>query len=160
MSKQKGFTLIELAVAIGILAVLAGVAVPSFISWLHSGRLRNSGVNLVADIEMAKMRAIRENTFVAVQFTAGRYSIFVDNGTGGGVAGDWVRNGSEVLVLDRALPAGVRIDLASLTLPGARVRFNGRGLPPDLAATEIIALVNHTGRKQIALNRLGKMEGS
>jgi hypothetical protein len=40
------------------------------------------------------------------------------------------------------------------------VRFNGRGLPPDLAATEIIALVNHTGRKQIALNRLGKMEGS
>ena len=111
---------------------MATVTMPSFLSWLTAHRLRGASINLMADMEMAKIRAIRENTFVAVQFGADKYRIFIDDGSGGGVAGDWIQNGSERLVIDRALPAGVSIPLAELTLANQRVRFTSRGLPADL----------------------------
>jgi hypothetical protein len=34
-------------------------------------------------MEMAKIRAIRENSFVAVQFGVDKYRIFIDDGSGG-----------------------------------------------------------------------------
>jgi prepilin-type N-terminal cleavage/methylation domain-containing protein len=124
MRRNSGFTAYELAVTLAIVAVLATVTMPSFLSWLTAHRLRGASINLMADMEMAKIRAIRENTFVAVQFGVDKYRIFVDNGSGGGVAGDWVQNGAELLVIDRPLPTGVSIPLAELALDG-----NGYGSP-------------------------------
>lgn len=154
-SNKNGFTTLELAVAIAILAIMASVALPSLSKWQNSYRLRGAAVNLVGDLEMAKIRAIRENSSVAVLFNADSYRIFVDNGAGGGTAGDWIRNGDEALVQYRDLPAGVTIDLTDLTLADDRLRFNGRGQPPDVVATETIPLQNKVGRKNVTLNRLG-----
>jgi prepilin-type N-terminal cleavage/methylation domain-containing protein len=154
-SQNGGFSVVELAVAIAIAAILAGFALPSFVSWQNSSRLRGAAVNLVGDLEMAKIRAIRENSQVVAQFRAEGYTIFVDNGAGGGTAGDWVRNGAEPFVQDRQLPGGVTVDLASLTLADDRLRFNGKGQPPDVAAGETIPLQNKVGRKSVTLSRLG-----
>jgi prepilin-type N-terminal cleavage/methylation domain-containing protein len=150
-----GFTILELVVAIAIAAIMAGFAVPSIANWQHKSRLRGAAVNLVGDLEMAKIRAIRENSSVAVLFNAESYSMFVDNGAGGGTAGDWVPNGDEALILYRELPAGVTINLTDLTPADDRLRFNGRGQPPDVVATETIPLQNKVGRKNVTLNRLG-----
>ncbi len=152
---NRGFTILELAVAIAIAAILAGFALPSYVNWQNSSRLRGAAVNLVGDLEMAKIRAIRENSQVVAQFRAEGYTIFVDNGAGGGTPGDWVRNGAEPLVQNRKLPGGVTVDLAGLTLADDRLRFNGKGQPPDLAAVETIPLQNKAGRKNLTLNRLG-----
>jgi len=159
MRRNSGFSLYELMVVIAIIAILAAVTTPSFMSWLTTHRLRGASINLIADMEMAKIRAIRENTFVAVQFGTNHYRIFVDNGSGGGVAGDWIQNGSERLVIDRPLPAGVSIPLGpgGLTLANQRVRFTSRGLPADLLNAELIPLVNSAGRKDIRLNRLSRL---
>jgi prepilin-type N-terminal cleavage/methylation domain-containing protein len=159
MRRNSGFTAYELAVTLAIVAVMATVTMPSFLSWLTAHRLRGAAINLMADMEMAKIRAIRENTFVAVQFGVDKYRIFVDNGSGGGVAGDWVQNGDERLVIDRPLPVGVSIPLGELTLANQRIRFTGRGLPADPlnANPELIPLVNRAGRKDIGLNRLGRL---
>jgi len=157
MRRNSGFTAYELAVTLAIVAIMATVTMPSFLSWLTAHRLRGASINLMADMEMAKIRAIRENTFVAVQFAADKYRIFIDNGSGGGVAGDWIQNGSERLVIDRPLPAGVTIP-AEITLAQQRVRFTSRGLPADLLnAEELIPLVNRAGRRDIWLNRLGRL---
>jgi prepilin-type N-terminal cleavage/methylation domain-containing protein len=152
---NNGFTMLELAVGIAIVAIMASLALPSFVKWQSSYRLRGAAVNLVGDLEMAKIRAIRENSSVAVLFNADSYRIFVDNGSGGGTAGDWVRNGDEALILYRELPAGVTINLTDLTPADDRLRFNGRGQPPDVAAIETIPLQNKVGRKNVTLNRLG-----
>ena len=40
MQKRSGFTLIELAVVIVLLTILAGVGVPNFLSWLPKYRLK------------------------------------------------------------------------------------------------------------------------
>jgi type IV fimbrial biogenesis protein FimT len=151
----KGFNVLELVIAIAITAILASVALPSFISWQRSHRLSGAATNLMADLEAAKMRAVRENSFVAVLFSENSYTIFIDNGTGGGVAGDWIRNGQEALVQQRTLPTGVRIPMADLTLADQRVRFNGRGLPLDVAGVETIPLESDVSRKNISLTRLG-----
>ena len=156
MRRNSGFTLYEMMVVIAIIGVLAAITMPSFLSWLTAHRLRGASINLIADMEMAKIRAIRENTFVAVQFGTNQYRIFVDNGSGGGVAGDWIQNGTERLVIDRPLPAGVSIP-PELTLANQRVRFTSRGLPADLLNAVSIPLVNPTGRRDIGLNRLGRL---
>jgi prepilin-type N-terminal cleavage/methylation domain-containing protein len=156
-SIDAGFSLIELVVAMAVVALLAGFAVPSFLSWQISHRLRGAATNLVGDLEMAKIRAIRENTFVAVIFSQDSYSIFVDNGEGGGSAGDWTRNGMEALVQHRWLPSGVTIDLTGITLPDSRVRFNGKGFPLGVTLPETIPIVNASGRKSVALTRLGSV---
>lgn len=157
MPSNKGFSVIELVIAIAVVAILASVALPSFISWQRSHRLRGAATNLMADLEAAKMRAVRENSFVAVLFSGDSYTIFVDNGAGGGVAGDWTRNGGEALVQQRSLPPGVNIPVADLTLADKRVRFNGRGLPLDVDAFETIPLENAVVRKNISLTRLGNV---
>jgi prepilin-type N-terminal cleavage/methylation domain-containing protein len=158
MKNAPGFTLMELMVTIAIAAILSGIAIPSFVAWLNSNRLRGATLNLVADIGMAKMRAIRENSSVVVQLAADGYTIFIDNGAGAGVVGDGVRNGDEALIQSRTLPAGVSITLTDINLPNARVRFNSRGMPLDNAATEIIPVVNRVGRKNLELNRLGMLK--
>jgi type IV fimbrial biogenesis protein FimT len=158
MRKNSGFSAFELAVALAIVAIIAAFAMPQYLNWLRSYRLRGAATNLVADIEMAKIRAIRENSFVAVQFFADSYTIFVDNGEPSGTSGDWMRNGGEAVLREREMPAGVRIDLGGLTFDEDRTRFNGRGVPPDIAGPETIPITNSIDTKQITINRLGYMD--
>jgi type IV fimbrial biogenesis protein FimT len=156
-ARPAGFSLLEVMVAVGVAAVLAGLAVPALITWKQDRQLRGAATNLAADLGLAKMRAIRENAFVAVIFTAGGYTIFVDNGAGSGDAGDWVRSGDEALVQQRTFSPGVGVRMTDLTLPGNRLRFNGRGFPMDVAGVELIPIENGRGRKNITLTRLGNV---
>lgn len=156
-SACKGFSIMELVVIFAAVAILAAVALPSFISWQRSNRLSGAATNLMADLEAAKMRAVRDNAFVAVVFSTNGYTIFVDNGVGGGVAGDWIRNGQEAVVQQRSLPSGVNIRMADVTLADKRLRFNGRGLPMDVGAFETIPLVNAIKQKNVSLTRLGNV---
>ena len=157
MRNRSGFSAFELACALAIMAVIAALVMPQYLKWLRAYRLRGATTNLVSDLEMAKIRAIRENAFVAVEFESDRYTIFVDNGEPSGTSGDWEHNGDEVVLRDRDLPAGVSINMGALTFADNRTRFNARGVPPDVGAPETIQLTNSIKSKQITMNRLGYM---
>ena len=157
MRGNSGFTAFELAVSLAIMAIMAAFVMPNFLTWLRDYRLRGATNNLVADMEMAKIRAVRENAFVVIQFSADNYSIFVDNGAGIGAAGDGLCTGDEVELRNRDLPAGVSIDMGTLDFADNRTRFNGRGIPPDIMGGKMIALMNTADRKEISINRLGYM---
>ena len=157
MRNQSGFSAFELACALAIMAVITALVTPQYLKWLREYRLRGATTNLVSDLEMAKIRAIRENAFVAVEFEADKYTIYVDNGEPSGTSGDWVRNGAELILRDRDLPAGVRINMAALTFTDDHTRFNARGIPPDTDNPETIQLTNSVDNKQITMNRLGYM---
>jgi prepilin-type N-terminal cleavage/methylation domain-containing protein len=157
MRRDSGFTAFEVAITLAIVAVLATAVMPSFLKWLQGHRLRGAAINLVADLEMAKVRAIREGSFVAIQFATDNYTVFIDNGVGGGTAGDMIRNGAESLVQYRPLPVGVQVVLADVTLADNRMRFNSRGVAPDLVGEASVPLANLTGRKDVRINRLGSL---
>ncbi|HEU18971.1 MAG TPA: prepilin-type N-terminal cleavage/methylation domain-containing protein [Deltaproteobacteria bacterium] len=127
---RHGFTLIELIIVMALIGIMAGIATPLFNSYMKDERLRESVRNLKSDMELAKIRAVRANARVAVTFDTAnnRYAIFIDDGAGGGTAGDWVRNGGETEIKTVDLPDDV--DMYEVTFGGAaRVRFRGVGLP-------------------------------
>jgi len=157
--KESGLTAFELTVTLAIIAVIAAVAMPPYQKWLRTSRLRGAATNLTADLEMAKVLAIRENAIVVVEFEADGYTIFVDNGEGGGTPSDWNRNGTESIAQIRDLPAGVRIDADSLSFPvvSDKTRFNSRGILPDIVTPKTISVGHATHNRQISLNRLGNI---
>ena len=63
----RGFTVIELMVVIGILAVLAGLASPSFSLMIESWRVRNATEALRSSLQMARSEAIKRGGLVAIQ---------------------------------------------------------------------------------------------
>ncbi|OGP56725.1 MAG: hypothetical protein A2V65_07870 [Deltaproteobacteria bacterium RBG_13_49_15] len=155
MKKETGFTAVELVVVIAVIGILAAVSIPGFISWRSNAKLRGTTNNLKADLEMAKLKAIRENDFVAILFAAGGngYTVFIDNGAGGGIAGDWTPNGTEQILKNIQLPAGVTITIPT-TFAGNQTRFNGRGIPGNLGS---VSIVGQTGNRQITINSLGRI---
>ncbi|MFZ7111338.1 MAG: pilus assembly FimT family protein [Desulfatiglandales bacterium] len=81
IGNKKGFTLIEMVVVIGVMAILGAVAVPSFLAWLPDSRLKAAARDLYSNMQKAKMDAIRSNSNYRLVFDqgAGRYQL-QDNG--------------------------------------------------------------------------------
>jgi prepilin-type N-terminal cleavage/methylation domain-containing protein len=157
MRKNSGFSAFEVAVALAIVAIIAAFVMPNFLTWLRDYRLRGATNNLISDLEMAKIRAIRENAIVSVVFQAGHYDVFIDNGAGAN-ASNCTFNGDETRLRDRDLPTGVSIDINNINLNGNCARFNGRGVPQDIANQETIPLFNERGTRQISINRIGYIQ--
>ena len=124
MQKDTGFTLLELMVVVAMVAILTAIAIPNTISWQNNAKLNGDVFNLRGDLEMAKLRAIKENANVAVLYNANGYEIFIDNGDGGGVADNWVRDGAEVLLTNKQLSDGVTM---TTNFTSSRARFTDRG---------------------------------
>jgi prepilin-type N-terminal cleavage/methylation domain-containing protein len=151
-----GFTFMELMVVITIIAILSSIAVPNMISWRNNYKLKGAYENIRADLRLAHGRALRERAPVSVVFLSSRYDIFVDNGAGGGSAGDYNRSGSEPLVRHRELPAGITIDLAATTIAGDRTQFDARG---RCLASGTVVVGDLSGRQQmISINPLGRIQ--
>ena len=158
MRKNSGFTIIELLVIIAIIAVLSSLGTPAFFQWRNDAKLRNAVSSLRGDLEMAKLRAMRENEFVTVLFHTGSYLIFIDDGAGaGGVAENWILDGDENVLRNRQLPSGVSIDLVNTTFTSNRTRFNGRG---HIANQGVATIVNTAGNQKILdmNNRFGRIK--
>ncbi|MCW5201746.1 GspH/FimT family pseudopilin [Desulfobulbus sp. US2] len=69
-----GFSLVELILVIALLGVLSAVVVPSVLKNLPELRLKNAARNLHADLQKARLLAVKENRKVTVRFhEAGGY---------------------------------------------------------------------------------------
>ncbi len=130
MRKDKGFTLLEVIVVIAIIGIVSAIAIPNYMSWVSDMRMKAAVRDLKSDMNTAKLRAIRENASVSMVFqtATSSYEIFVDNGAGGGVANNWVRDGGEIRLNLATLPAGVTLPEVVFNAE-TRFSFNGSGLP-------------------------------
>ena len=66
MKKQNGFNIIEILVVIVILAVLMGLAAPSFVRTLRSTTVSNSINGMMSDLRYARSEAVRRGSTVIV----------------------------------------------------------------------------------------------
>ena len=163
--KQAGFTMVELMIVIAVIAILTAIAVPNIISWLPNYRLKSAARDVVSNFQKAKMGAVKRNKDVVIQFTPGAYAasgqvgsyqVFVDDGSGGGIEGDGIQNGSERVLAQVTMPKNV--SLYNTTFPGHLTGFNSRGLPTSGVATYFALMRNNNSRYyRIALSPAGSI---
>lgn len=67
---SKGVTLIELMVAIAILAILSMLALPSFQRSIERNRIVGAAENLLADLRYAQTESVKRNLATALTFGA------------------------------------------------------------------------------------------
>jgi type II secretory pathway pseudopilin PulG len=143
-ARQTGLTLIELMAAVGVTAVLAGLAVPSIAALLPAYRLKRAATDLYSNMQFVKMSAVRNNTPWAIVFDPAEEKYAVCSGRG--EDGSWTTLQDNTVVKTVFLagygsgvgfgsgrasrPIGGTFDADGITyrIPGANVlQFNARG---------------------------------
>ena len=134
MRNNKGFSLIEIMTVMGILAILAGVAIPSLISWRHNAQLRRATQDVYSNLQKAKVEAARRNTAITITFSSNNYVVYVDANS------DWTYQDGEEIARPIAWSnyAGVSIDSSegggdglSFANPINGIAFGPNGFPTD-----------------------------
>ena len=153
MQKESGLTLMELMVTIAIVAILASIAIPNYIGWMPKKRLQSDALEIQSSIQLAKLAAVKTNASVVLSFNpAGDdYSIFADDGSGGGIAGNGIQEGAERTLRSRQMTAGV--DLLNTTFAGNTFRFDSKGLAN--ASGDINIKSNNNMSRKISVNLAG-----
>jgi type IV fimbrial biogenesis protein FimT len=133
MKENKGFTLMEVMIVIAIIAIITAIAIPNIFAYLPKHRLNQGAREVYSALQYARLRAVKEATNVVATFDTGAdsYTVFLDDGSGGGTAGDNIQNGSEPTLRSGAMPKDVDITTASFS-SGTWVRFDFRGMPNGL----------------------------
>lgn len=83
---QRGFSLLELIVVVGLIGVFSLVAVPNFIAFNRAGRLTSSVRQLASDIRGVRQRAVSRSVRTKMSFETGsdkrQYTIYDSPPTG------------------------------------------------------------------------------
>jgi type IV fimbrial biogenesis protein FimT len=69
-ARAAGFTLVELLVTMGVIAVLTMVAVPSFKGFIGGQQVRSASFDITAALLQARSEAIKRNVIVTITPTA------------------------------------------------------------------------------------------
>ena len=120
---QTGFTLVELMVALAVLAVLLGIAVPSFQSITNRNRLTAVTNEMLGAVQLARVEAVRRNARV----------VFCPTTNGTACGGDnWLRSivlapGGEVVRELQFEGAGLVVLQSAAIDNGDRISFGANG---------------------------------
>jgi len=150
MKKSGGFSIFELLVVIAVIAVLSTILTPNIISWRSGAKFRGAVDNLKGDLQMAKVKAVKENDVVTIFFNPTGYKMILDK------ANHWNHDPDEPVLRNRKLPAGVTIDLANTNFGtvGNKTRFNSRG---NSVAGHAVLQNTNGAQKKIVVTSIGQI---
>lgn len=87
---RHGFTLLELMIGIAIIGVTIGLALPDFMGFIGSYRLKKTARGLYNDMQSTRLSAIKQGKTWAIVFDSagGKYSVCSDKGGDGAWSGN------------------------------------------------------------------------
>jgi len=74
IARQKGLTVVELAVVLAVAAILYSQAVPAFTSWIGNAQTRTAAESVLNGLQLARVEAMRRNRMVQFVVTDGASS--------------------------------------------------------------------------------------
>lgn len=141
--RDSGFSLAELVIVVTIIAIVAGIGLPNFISFLPRIRLNGATRQIMTDLMVARMNAVKFATTSRVTFNGTSYTIWVDQDRDGAVdAGESTTKS----ITDNF--ADIRVAVAQ------PVTFNSRGAAPT---NGWIWLYNEKGYGLVNTNLTGRV---
>ena len=69
--RDRGFTLLELMIALTVVAILATLAAPSFRALMANQRVRSASSDLVLQLTLTRSEAIKQNAAITIASAAG-----------------------------------------------------------------------------------------
>ncbi|WP_137887313.1 GspH/FimT family pseudopilin [Pseudomonas sp. 2FE] len=151
---QRGFTLVELMVAVVVMAILLGIAIPSFTDVTLSSKLRSQANDLVAGATLARSEAIKRNQPVTFCASADGASC----ATSGGWQQGWIVQSSDgtVILVHPAVASGFLItgSVHSITFQPTGVGATSTALTvcratPSVGSQERVVNISLTGRTSV-----------
>jgi type IV fimbrial biogenesis protein FimT len=151
MKKEAGFSIFELLIVLAVVAVVSAIVTPNIISWRNNAKFRGAVENLRGDLQMAKVKAVKENEIVTVFFNPTGYKVILDK------ANYWNHDPDEPVLRNRQLPTGVSIDLADTDFGsvGDKTRFNSRG---NSVAGHAVLKDGNGAQKKIVVTSVGQIK--
>lgn len=144
MRNNKGFTVLELVIALAIGAVLTAVAVHTISSKIPGKHLSGATLALQSDLSLAKMEALKSGKQYMVTVSGSSYTFSVGDKASG--SGTWTIDSSS------ALP------YPDVTLTGGPIVFDPRG---TVSSSTDITLENSEGIKRtISVSIAGRIRSS
>jgi prepilin-type N-terminal cleavage/methylation domain-containing protein len=85
IENENGFSLIELLVAVAVVAILSAIAIPAYNDFVATSRVRDAATELMQEMKLARIMAIRTSTPYVIAFNLGAnsYTIGADPGNTG-----------------------------------------------------------------------------
>jgi len=153
---QAGFTLMELLLAIAVLAILTTLALPAFTQFIQNNRLASEANEMVASFQFARSEALKRGVPVQVCSSS--------NGTGCD-GGDWAQGwiamadpgGTDEEVLRVWVSPG---DDFTFTPTGGTVSFEPNGFSTANAAQQVEMLLSgctNDSARRVLVERTGRV---
>ena len=126
-SRMTGFSLIELAVVLVVLAVIAALGAPAFAQWIQNSHIRNATESLTHGMLRARAEAVQRNIGTSFSLGNGAFWTVTDLNTNQVIE---TRPAAEVP------PSNKHLDAHSVHLESTATDTNAEGIlidrPPDL----------------------------
>lgn len=98
--RERGFTLPELLLTIAVMGTLMVLAIPSLTRWLSATGLNSVAREVAAELQLARIKAISQNTNFRIRFDPARDTYQIEKY----IAGRW-----ESVDAPKTLPRGIRL---------------------------------------------------
>jgi prepilin-type N-terminal cleavage/methylation domain-containing protein len=130
---DRGVTLIELAVVIGIVSILGVIMIPNYLSTMPLRRLKADAMHIVFNMSYAKMNAVKMGENVGLYFNnseetyngiaSNAYCVYIDDRISG--TQNQFDSSDTVLKKNIHLRSGIRFD--TFTCPNRSIIFSPNG---------------------------------